>query len=210
MKNQLKMIVSALALVGCQAYGQNLVLNGSFESPPLGPTVYEYGVTGYDWDFGIGSGITALPSAWDWSGSAPPPGAQVAFLQSAAGDFSQIVDAPSAGTYALSFMDAGRPDFGPYGGDLTYQVLINGVGVDTLSTVSGQGWNTISLNVSLSNGLNTLEFQGVSANNPYHGSDDSAFIDDVSLTAVPDGGLTFALLGGALVGLQALRRKLFV
>jgi len=58
-------------------------------------------------------------------------------------------------TLVLS-MDAGRPDFGPYGGDLTYQVLINGVGVDTLSTVSGQGWNTISLNVSLSNGLNTL------------------------------------------------------
>ena len=30
-----------------------------------------------------------------------------------------------------------------------------------------------------------------------------------TLTPVPDGGLTVALLGGALVGLQALRRKLF-
>jgi hypothetical protein len=28
--------------------------------------------------------------------------------------------------------------------------------------------------------------------------------------SAPDGGLTIALLGGALVGLHALRRKLFI
>jgi len=37
----------------------------------------------------------------------------------------------------------------------------------------------------------------------------TAFIDDVSVTPAPDGGLTVALLGGALLGLGALRRKLF-
>jgi hypothetical protein len=38
----------------------------------------------------------------------------------------------------------------------------------------------------------------------YYGANGAA-----TLTAVPDGGMTFGLLGGALVGLQALRRKLF-
>jgi hypothetical protein len=32
----------------------------------------------------------------------------------------------------------------------------------------------------------------------------------VEYGGVPDGGMTVMLLGGALVGLQALRRKLFV
>ena len=42
------------------------------------------------------------------------------------------------------------------------------------------------------------------------GDDVGAILDNVtvSTTGVPDGGLTVALLGGALVGLQALRRKL--
>ena len=38
---------------------------------------------------------------------------------------------------------------------------------------------------------------------------DPQAIGSATLTAVPDGGMTVALLGGALVGLGALRRKLF-
>ena len=33
-------------------------------------------------------------------------------------------------------------------------------------------------------------------------------IDDISLTAVPDGGLTIVLFGFALVGVEGLRRRL--
>jgi len=32
---------------------------------------------------------------------------------------------------------------------------------------------------------------------------------DETITQVPDGGMTAGLFGGALIGLQALRRKLF-
>ena len=51
----------------------------------------------------------------------------------------------------------------------------------------------------------TLSF--ASLNDPY-----GAFgpaLADVSMSTVPDGGMTVALLGGALAGLGAMRRKLF-
>jgi hypothetical protein len=53
----------------------------------------------------------------------------------------------------------------------------------------------------------TIDFEGY-ANGSYDGG--SAFLAALTLADVPDGGLTVALLGGALVGLQVLRRKLFV
>jgi len=42
-----------------------------------------------------------------------------------------------------------------------------------------------------------------------YGQPDPVFQAGTFAVGVPDGGLTIALLGGALVGLQALRRKLF-
>jgi len=197
----------------------NLIQDGDFATPVLNPGGYEYGATGTPWNFASlafngpapsGSGVTYLPSAWDGGRSAPPPGTQVAFLQGAGGVLSQTMTGVSAGAYDLTFIDAGRPAVGSsYGGDLTFQVLINGNVVDTLTTVDGQAFAPVTLDVSLINGDNTLEFAGFSANN-YNG-DDSAFIANVSLTAVPEpatilSGVLMLLPFGAST-LRILRRN---
>jgi hypothetical protein len=51
--------------------------------------------------------------------------------------------------------------------------------------------------------------QGTVPNGAY-GLDDNISVGGNMTCSTPDGGLTIALLGGALVGLHALRRKLFV
>lgn len=62
------------------------------------------------------------------------------------------------------------------------------------------GWN--------SGGRTTAILSIVDLNPEAHGNDFA--IDDLELTTVPDGGTSLLLLGGALAGLGALRRKLGV
>ena len=69
-----------------------------------------------------------------------------------------------------------------------------GVLVDGTGTISGNGFSTTA---------GTWSF---SAQNPPGTGDSFSF--SASTGSVPDGGLTLALLGSALVGLQVLRRKL--
>jgi hypothetical protein len=62
-----------------------------------------------------------------------------------------------------------------------------------------------STTVTASAGNNTISLVGTGIQDTY-----GAIVDDVQLNGVPDGGMTVALLGCALAGLGALRRKLFV
>ncbi len=171
-----------------------LILDGSFEDPTLSPSGYVYAPSGTAWNYLSGSGITYLPSDWDHGRTAPDLN-QVAFIQGSTATLSQTFSA-SAGSYTLSFIDAGRPNFGPYGGDTTYQVLVNNVVIQTLSTTSGQGFSLETFNISLLTGINSLEFRMISVNGAGHNGDDSAFIDKVSIVAVPEAG---SVVAGALL-----------
>jgi len=68
---------------------------------------------------------------------------------------------------------------------------------------SGTGFNTETVNLSAGA---TIDFVVGTDGFPY--SNDSTGLY-ASITSVPDGGMTFGLLGGAMLGLQAIRRKLF-
>lgn len=112
----------------------------------------------------------------------------------------QAVVLPGAGSYTLTWQDAGRAGYG----NEQYSVSFGGVSLaPTFTTASGQGWNSHSITFNaLGNGL--LKFQGIAVS-----TDGTAFIDTVSLTAaVPEPG-TYALLlaGLAAVGAVAKRRS---
>jgi len=81
-----------------------------------------------------------------------------------------------------------------------FRVLFNNVVVfQNLNAISGFG--TFSFNHLQATGTTTaVEFHGRNV----LGTD---YLDDVSVTAVPDAGSTFSLLGFALAGLGILRRK---
>jgi hypothetical protein len=104
------------------------------------------------------------------------------------------------GSYVLSF-DLG----GSQRGD------VNTVHVSILGTAVSQ---TYTENSSDPLALHTISFTllaPVAANLVFHndGADNiGAILDDVTLSRVPDGGTTISLLGCALLGLAALRRKL--
>ena len=83
--------------------------------------------------------------------------------------------------------------------DNEFRVLFAGAVVfDNLN--ANPGFGTFTFNLQAAGTLTTLEFEG--RNFPAFD-----FLDDVSVTGVPDAGSTFPLLGFALLGLTALRRK---
>ena len=131
----------------------------------------------------------------------PPTGTFGAFFGATDVDFDSIsqtfVTTPGA-FYDLSFFyQVVEPGSPPNNG---FRVLFNNVVVfQNLNAISGFG--TFSFNHLQATGTTTtVEFQDRNV----LGTD---YLDDVSVTAVPDAGSTFSLLGFALAGLGILRRK---
>jgi hypothetical protein len=212
--------LAVLVMAGGSAQAaEDLITNGSFESPNLGATNYTYPglpfgtVTGYpatvdSWTYG-GSALVNASSSSAWYGSTPPTGfdgAQFAALQSSS-TLSQtfnVTAAEAAGPATLTWLSAGRPNFGSYAGDQTYEVLINGAQVGTdFTTASGTNFvgDDLSLTGLLKQGANTLTFEGL---NPT--TDETAFIDDVAISAVPEPAVWGMMLFG-FFGLGAMARR---
>jgi hypothetical protein len=85
-----------------------------------------------------------------------------------------------------------------------FNVLWNGtsVGSPFPNVNANAGFGTFTYHLQATGALTTLEFEGRNA--PFFD-----FLDNVSVTAaVPDAGSTISLLGCALLGLAALRRRL--
>jgi hypothetical protein len=201
----------------------NLIQDGDFSSPilanpPLATTYYynpggsPYYIAGQaglnegptvqnmPWTFNFsqynyGSGIAYVPSAWDGSANS-----QVAFLQQDGALISQTFTAPVGGTYSLSFQDGGRANVG---GNTTFEVLLNNSIVKTFNTITGQPMTDQNFNISLNSGANTLEFLVTAQRN---GSDNTAFINNVNVSAVPE---PTTMVAGALLllpfGMSTLR-----
>jgi hypothetical protein len=200
----------ALTLATSAKASLNLIADGDFLTPNLGtaPSSYEYAPSGSSWTFsplidGVsGSGITYIPS--DFQNS--PLNTQVGFLQTAGGTISSTDPASisqgftaSAGSYDLSFSYAGRSYDG---GNTTFTVSVDSIVVGTLNPYSGQSLTPQSMNISLVSGNHTLAFTAAGVS----GNDETAFIDNVSVSAVPE---PTTMVAGALLllpfGMSTLR-----
>ncbi len=195
--------VSAALSMGGAAQAANLVVNGSFEDPgfslPAGSYCY---LGGGPYDCGSVNGWTGafplmLSTSGPWGNPNTPDGNVLVGIQGTS--FIQQTLNLAPGTYKLSWIDAGR---GNYGGPTeTYQVAVGGNVMSVESVNFGAGWMAKSLTFTAA-GATTLSFAGQT------NYDATAFIDNVSVTAaVPEPETYAMLLGGlGLVG-WAARRK---
>jgi hypothetical protein len=204
MKNTIQLMLSALALAGFQAYGNNLVVNGDFSS----------GFNGWTPTGGSGDSYTVFLGA-----NNPTTGSSgYAWEEGAVGSdqfFSQSV-ATTPGTYDISLWL--RP-YGGWGSD--YQVSFGGVTLfevndsgsgetflagNTTEVVGGSftlyQWNEIEL-VGTATGDSTLLQLGIRQDSSW------SYSTDVSVTAanVPDAGSSLALLATGLTGICGVARK---
>ena len=203
--------LTGAALAGSAAHAAELLSNGSFEAPAIGGGAYIYpGATLDDWTY-AGSALVGATGGNAWYGSAPPAGqdgAQFAALQ-ATSTLSQTFTMAGT-TLDLSWIAAGRPNFGCCNGDQTYEVMLGSDVLGTFSTVSGQAFGSHDLVVhGLTSGqAYTLTFAGQVA------ADETSFIDKVSAQstgAVPEpAAWALMILGFGGVGavLRSQRRTL--
>lgn len=202
------------ALLGAVVSGSaQVIVNPSFESPGISNFVYTTSVTG--WTFGPfvsgvgGTGLTTNGSSFgtqDIGGASDPGGGTQAALIQGAGTISQVIDFSPGGTFTLSFFAEGR---GSAAGGVPLSIKIDSTvltfgGSLTASPASGSVFNNIvSDPFSVSAGFHTLSFTGTVNLNT---ADVTTFVDQVSVTAVPEAS-TLALLGAGLVGLAFVRRR---
>jgi autotransporter-associated beta strand protein len=137
-----------------------------------------------------GAGITS-GGGFSFNG-APPDGSQAAFIQQE-GAIQQSINFPTTGSYTLSFYTAQRAG----GGNGSQQVLDadidnpNSGGIDLTPggfTPTGD-WSLMTLVFSTTAGSHNLTFQGLDPD----GLDNTAYVDDVMLSAAATGGTANAI-----------------
>lgn len=171
------------------------VVDGGFESPAV--AFYQYQPVGSAWSFAGNAGLNRPPSAF--GAPAAPGGLQMAFLQtditaSNFGAVSQTVNLPHTGAYQLGWLDASRPFFGAYGGQLEYEVLLDASVLGSYSTAHGQAFAAKSVSFNAGAGLHTLIFR-IKSTTPV--GDNTVFLDQVAL--IPEPASLAWLAGLALV-----------
>lgn len=199
---------AAMAVVGAVPASAALV-DGSFETQGAamaGSNFCYFGqgcATTTPWTGNTGAGMQNENNG-AWPGAQSPAGTYYAFIQNT-GAFGQTFSL-NAGAYTLSWLAAGRPA-GCCGGNQQYNVLLDGAIIYTGGTTTGQAFTGITSNAFsvATTGNHTLTFQGLS-----NGPDNTAFIDNVSLTASVPEPATWAMLMlgfGALGGMLRSRRR---
>lgn len=202
----------AAATIGAHA-STNLVANGAFDGSTSGyvyngdpASVAALGIgipiqagTVADW---TGSFVSIASSNSDWntpsslSGfNATTFGSYIVGVQSDA-VLSQSLNL-AAGTYLLTWSDANR------GADQNYAVSFGGQTYHSYTTVGGAGWTTESLQFATTGGLGELSFTG---GTQFNNTDATSFIDNVSISAVPESTSLLMMVVGTL-GLLAWRRR---
>jgi len=200
------------ATLAAQAASTNLVTNGGFDgstsgyvyngvSPSIAAALPGFGSTAgtvAGWD---GSFVSIVSNSGPWN----TPSSLAGFDAATQGGYIVGVQADStlsqglnlaAGEYTLSWTTANR------GADQTYSVLFGGATVDTVTTVGGAGWTTESVTFTTAGGTG-LSFVGDTS---FADRDATSFIDNVSITAVPEPTSILMMVVGTL-GLLAWRRR---
>jgi hypothetical protein len=177
----------------------NEVANGSFESSSSATGSYCYGsnCTVADWNASLL--IASSSGPWGNPGynnpTAIPLGNWVAGLQNN-GTLTSDVTIVAGQAYTLTWDDAGRSSY--Y--DHAYDVSVGGVTFENLTTSAGQAWSAHSETfTALTSG--SLTFTG-----QYITPDGTTFIDNVSLSAVPE-PTSLLLMAAGTLGLLAWRRR---
>jgi len=210
-KNILAAAAIGAAAMGAQA-SANLVQNGGldgttssyvYNAPPSTVTTYYGSVpteagTVLDWTGSFVS-ITSDSGPWNTPSSlagfdAATQGGYIAGVQ-ADGTLTQALTL-AAGEYTLTWTTADR------GADQTYSVLFGGAQVDKVTTIAGAGWSTESVTFSTLGGTG-LSFVGDTS---FQKTDATSFIDNVSVTAVPE-PTSLLMMVVATLGLMAWRRR---
>lgn len=204
--------VVALNAIPSAANAANIINDGSFESQGRASTFYSEpgsisSSVGYCY-FGVGNLDCNSSGPWTGSGLINPPsafgvpnsaqdGSYYSFVQGTQ-ILSQTFVSSLAGISTLSFWTAGRTN---NGGAQTVGIWLNNALVGNFTTnQSTPTWFQRSFGVNLVAGNNTLEFRGQAT------SDQTAFMDNVSIGAVPEPSTwVMLLMGFGLIGF-ALRR----
>ena len=214
----IKNILAAAAIgavaVGAQA-STNLVLNGEMDGTTSGyiynaapsTVTSNYGAvptqagTVADWD---GSFVSIASNSGPWGNpgglanfDAATQGGYIAGVQ-ADGTLSQALTL-AAGEYTLTWVTANRGN-----ANQDYLVDFAGKTIDNVTTTQGAGWTTESVTFSTAGGTG-LSFLGQSVYNASH-DDATSFIDNVSVTAVPE-PTSLLMMAVATLGLLAWRRR---
>jgi hypothetical protein len=210
MKALLKGAALLAALVTAQGAMAAPIMDGSFEAQGAASgnafcyfANYAPTCAGGSW---VGGGNTSglqNEANTAFPGQSSPAGSYYAFIQSGFGTPGSISQALTlaTGKYDFSWLAAGRPNGG---GNQAYDVTLTGArGVQTLlssSTTTGQAFTAMSSGPQVvAAGKYTLTFAARDS-----GGDNSAFIDGVTVAAVPEPAtwgmmiLGFGLIGGAL------------
>jgi hypothetical protein len=157
----------------------SIVSNFGFETPSIGAGNYQYNPTGGTWAFNgaspNGSGLVANGSAFGNPNALQ--GTQAAFVQEA-GSISQSVSGFTPGVhYTINFLAAERP-----GNAQSWNVTVDGTVIASFNPGSGAtsfGDYTASFMASATS--HTIAFVGTDL----PGGDNTIFIDDVQITAMP-------------------------
>ncbi len=200
----------------------NLLLDGSFESPSVAGTARGWcnlnpfadpdltscmaqGVEPTLGTFGpwVGNLTTYVSTSNDdWGLNGPvADGSQFGILQ-ARSSWVQTVNIVAPGSYLLTWSDAGRIESpGAFGSDQNYWVRLDGVTLASYWTSSGQPFTPHQMILQLTAGSHNLRFSG----QPLPG-DQSAYVDAISLTPVPEPSTTVLLAAGLAVAIAAVPR----
>jgi hypothetical protein len=184
--NKLRPILLVLTAVAALSFAHparaNLITNGGFEDG--GGAFFGWSTSGGVFDSGF----------FKHSGDH-------AALMSGNGAISQGVTTTPGTSYVVNFFLACNSR---NGGASSINVLWGGTSIFSHLFSSSQDFTEYTFTVTASSAITALEFQSA-------GTTD-LFLDDISVNpagvGVPDGGSTVCLLGCALLGLTALRRKL--
>jgi hypothetical protein len=225
--------VTVLALVASASpsFAAPLLVNGGFDDvlvssitgspsfvfPYVNSPGYAYpGLSGGpgtvgSWTYTGGSGLVnpvgEIGLSPIFQGPSAPSDPQYAFLQDV-GSISQTFTSSSAGQGTVSWYEGSRINGGSFGtpsGIENYEVLLNGNVIYNNTTTQSENFTLEAATGLLLSGANTLEFLGLT-----NQSDETAFIDTVSVTQTPLPSTWTMLIAGLIAAglfLQYAPRK---
>ncbi len=189
-------LLLASLMIASGASSATTLVNGSFEAPNLGTGNFSYTTQPVGWT-GTGALVNAQGSS-AWYGATPPAGqdgAQFYALQATSSIYQNFL-ATKSGQLTVSWLSGGRPNLGAYGGDQSYDVSLTGSGIEngsfgTFTTHSGQAFEKLSGTGLVTAGeIYSISFRGLSS------SDETAFIDRVSVGGVPEASTWAMMIAG--------------